>query len=73
MSPDDGQPDGRHSPRTLRRRSKVSQSDLARVFKASKQQGVEVEVIYDDFRVVVRRSPNESDEANEWDSVLPDH
>lgn len=73
MSPDDGQPDGSHSPRTLRRRSKVSQSDLARVFKASKQQGVEVEVIYDDFRVVVRRSPNESDEANEWDSVLPDH
>lgn len=51
----------------------MSQSDLARVFKASKQQGVEVEVIYDDFRVVVRRSPNESDEANEWDSVLPDH
>ena len=56
--------------RKPRGRAVVSQSELARIFRAGKQEGVKVEVIYPGFRVVMNGSPEPDVEPNEWDSVL---
>ncbi|WGM46811.1 hypothetical protein KOAAANKH_01685 [Brevundimonas sp. NIBR10] len=56
--------------RKPRGRTKVSQTDLARVFRAAKQERVSAQVIYDGFRVVVNGSSEPDTEPNEWDSVL---
>lgn len=69
---DDSGPDAKSKPagRKPRGRSMVSQTDLAKVFRAGKQEGVKVEVIYPGFRVVMNGSSVPDEEANEWDSVL---
>ena len=61
-----GKPVGRKP----RGRAVVSQSELARIFRAGKQEGVKVEVIYPGFRVVMNGSSEPDVEPNEWDSVL---
>ncbi|RYG99842.1 MAG: hypothetical protein EON58_02390 [Alphaproteobacteria bacterium] len=56
--------------RKSRGRSKLTETDLARVMRASKKVGVAVEVVCDGYRVVINGMSGSDAEPNEWDSLL---